>query len=218
MMEDIRLLARNPGIALKTVATARQKVKFYNHLSEIIFNQPYYWLYSIARPNTTLIDIGAFIGDTAAYFAMNPNIDRIIAYEPHPNTFKILSENIKAMPQQISSKITLKNVAITDEKGYVSNNMKEITGTNKTAKSKKGIRSTTLKDELEGISNIAIKSDCEGGEYRIFRNTEDLNNVYAIQMEYHMGYSALEEVLNRGAFNCVHSPDGELGYLTALRG
>lgn len=216
-MEDIKLLIKNPGIALKTVATSRQKVKFYNHLSEIIFNQPYYWLYSNAKPNTTLMDIGAFIGDTAAYFAMNPNIDKIIAYEPHPSTFKILSGNIKAMPQQISSKITLKNVAITDEEGYVSNNMKNITGTNKTVKSKKGIRSTTLKDELEGLSNVAIKSDCEGGEYRIFRNAEDLNNVYAIQMEYHMGYSALEEVLNRGSFNCVHSTDGELGYLQALK-
>ena len=218
MIEDIKLLIKNPRIAINTVVTARQKVKFYNHLSEIIFNQPYYWLYSHAKPHTTLIDIGAFIGDTTAYFAMNPNIDKVIAYEPHPNTFRILSGNIKSMPQALSSKIVLKNIAITDEEGYITNNMKEITGTNKTAKSKKGIKSTTLKEELEGLNNLIIKSDCEGGEYQIFNNIEALKNVYAIQMEYHNGYSALEKVLKRrGAFNCLHTSERELGYLTALK-
>lgn len=125
MIEDIKLLLKNPRIAFNTIATTRQKVKFYNHLSEIIFDQPYYWLYSHAKPHTTLIDIGAFIGDTAAYFAMNPNIDKIIAYEPHQETFKILSENIKAMPEQVSQKIVLKNIAITDEDGYVISSMKK---------------------------------------------------------------------------------------------
>ncbi len=198
MIEDIKLLIKNPRIALNTVANARQKVKFYNHLSEIIFSQPYYWLYSQAKPHTTLIDIGAFIGDTTAYFAMNPNIDKVIAYEPHPNTFRILSDNIKAMPQQISQKIILKNVAITDKQGYVSNNMGEITGTNKVLEAKTGIKSVTLKGELEGLRNIVIKSDCEGCEYQIFKNIEDLKNVYAIQMEYHKGYSMLENVLKGG--------------------
>lgn len=216
-MEDIKFLIKNPRLAFKTVATARQNVKFYNHISEIIFSQPYYWLYSQAKPKTILIDIGAFIGDTTAYFAMNPNIDKVIAYEPHPNTFKILSENIKAMPPQISSKIILNNLAITDEEGYVSSNMKEVTGTNKVHKSKSGVRSTTLESELQGLTNVIIKSDCEGGEYQIFKNMSGLQNVYAIQMEYHKGYLQLEEVLGR-AFNCHHNSEGDLGYLTASKG
>ena len=210
MIEDIKLLIKNPKIGLNTIANARQKVKFYNHLSEIMFNQPYYWLYSQAKPHTILIDIGAFIGDTTVYFAMNPNIDKVIAYEPHPDTFRILSENVKSMPEPVSSKIILKNVAITDKEGHVTNNMKEITGTNKTVKSKNGIRSKILKKELQGFNNIIIKSDCEGGEYQIFKNIEDLKNVYAIQMEYHKGYSALEEVLKRGGGHlnaCIHQKE-----------
>ena len=85
--EDLLLIMRNPRLALDTLITARQKIKFYSHLNEIFFNQPYYWLWSQAKPHTTLIDIGAFIGDTATYFAMNSNIDKIIAYEPHPNLY-----------------------------------------------------------------------------------------------------------------------------------
>ena len=218
MIEDIKLLIKNPRTALNTIVNSRQKVKFYNHLIEIMFSQPYYWLYSKAKPHTTLLDIGAFIGDSTAYFAMNPNIEKVIAYEPHPNTFRVLSDNIKVMPQQISSKIALKNTAITDEEAYVSNNMKGITGTNKATKAKVGIKSMALRDALKGLRNVIIKSDCEGGEYQIFKNIGDLKNVYAIQMEYHNGYLELEQVLKSGGFNCLHTSKGKLGYLTALKG
>jgi len=131
MLEDMLLVMRNPRLAINTLLTARQKIKFYSHLNEIFFNQPYYWLWSHAKPHTTLIDIGAFIGDTAVYFAMNPNIDKIIAYEPNPKTFEILSNNIHSMPRLMASKIKLRSNPILNEEIYVSNSTNAITGTNK---------------------------------------------------------------------------------------
>jgi hypothetical protein len=149
MLEDVLLIIRNPRLAVNTLLTSRQRIKFYSHMNEIFFNQPYYWLWSQAKPHTTLIDIGAFIGDTAAYFAMNPNIDRIMAYEPHPKTFRILSDNIRSMPKPMASKIELKNTPILNEEVYVNNSASSITGTNRVShsgtESPSSVKSTTLR-------------------------------------------------------------------------
>ena len=222
MLEDLLLIIRNPKLAITTLATSRQKIKFYSHLNEIFFNQPYYWLWSQAKPHTTLIDIGAFIGDTPAYFAMNSNIDKVIAYEPHKKTFEILSNNIHDMPKQVASKIKLKNIPILNEEVYVNNSKNEITGTNNVLKTgtseKKGsIKATTLRLEIKNLKNVIIKSDCEGAEYQIFKDPEDLKEVYAIQLEYHKGYRPLQDVFEKAGFKCTHSTEGDLGYLTALK-
>ena len=217
-IEDLSLVMRNPRLALNTLINARQKIKFYSHLKEIFFNQPYYWLWSQAKPHTTLIDIGAFIGDTATYFAMNSNIDKIIAYEPHPKTFKILSNNISALPKPIASKIKLKDTPIFNEEVYVSNSTNTITGTNKVlVGGKDSIKATTLGLELKNLKNVIIKSDCEGAEYQIFKNTKDLKNVYAVQLEYHKGYKSLQDFFEKAGLNCTNSSEDDLGYLSALK-
>ena len=57
----------------------RQKVKLYGHLDEVFMKQAYKWLYDRIVKDTVLIDIGAMIGDTSVYFAMNPNVKKVIA-------------------------------------------------------------------------------------------------------------------------------------------
>jgi FkbM family methyltransferase len=188
-------------------------------MDEVFFHQSYYWLYSQARPHTTLIDIGAFIGDTAAYFAMNPNIDRVIAYEPHPKTFKILSDNVRSLPEQAASKIMLQKRPILDREVYVNNSSVQITGTNKVVAgdSSRSIKATTLEHELKGLRNVMIKSDCEGAEYQIFRDVKSLRNVYAMQLEYHKGHAQLQSLFESAGFECRHSNNRDIGYLTASR-
>ena len=222
MLEDLTFIMRNPRLAINTLITSRQKIKFYSHLAEIFFNQPYYWLWSQAKPHTTLIDIGAFIGDTPVYFAMNSNIDKVIAYEPHQKTFEILSNNIQTMPKPLASKIKLKSIPILNEEVYVSNSKNEITGTNKTLeagidKKKGSIKATTLGLEIKNLKNVIIKSDCEGAEYQIFKDPKDLKEVYAIQLEYHKGYKPLQAFFEKAGFKCTHSSEEDLGYLTALK-
>lgn len=79
---------------------------------EIFVEQPYYWLAQQATPNTTLIDIGAKIGETAIYFAMFPNIKKVIAFEPMPFSYNMMRENITKNP--LREKIEIQNMAISD--------------------------------------------------------------------------------------------------------
>ncbi len=216
MLEDMLLMIRNPRLAINTMLTARQKVKFYNHMHEIFFSQPYYWLQQRAKPHTTLIDIGAFIGDTAAYFAMNPNIDRVIAYESHPQTFKMLRENINSMPQGIRSKILIRNKPILGKGSYVHNSENSITGNNRVVLGG-DIKATTLGIALSGLKNVMIKSDVEGAEYQIFSHPADLKEVYAVQLEYHKGYAKIQDFFEKAGFKCTHDSKVDLGYLSAFK-
>ena len=162
---------------------------------------------------TTLIDIGAFIGDTAVYFALNKNVRKIVAYEPHPKTFEVLKDNINQIPSVLRKKMVLKNMAILEKKGYVNNSNKDITGTNKVIPADSGVRATTLSKELVGLKKVVIKADCEGAELHMFDNV-DLSNVYLIQMETHGTYKHLEKILKLGGFR-VFGDAGRLGYLYA---
>ena len=215
LSEDLALTIKNPEVTLRALLDARQRIKFYTHLHEIYFKQPYYWLWSKIVEGTTIIDIGAFIGDTAIYFALNRNVRKIIAYEPHPKTFEVLKDNIDQCPIGFRKKMVLKNMAILEKEGYVNNSNKDITGTNKVKLSTSGIRATTLYKELAGLKKVAIKADCEGAELHMFDNA-DLSNVYLIQMETHGTYDHLEKILKSKGFK-VSGDAGRLGYLYAER-
>lgn len=129
--EDIALLLENPIGSFKFALEVRERAKFYSHLSEVFFDQSYYWLWKMAKPNTILLDIGAFIGDTASYFAMHDNIDRILAYEPHEKTFMKLEGNISKLPRDLKQKINIYNKALMGRNGFVKSNNTGITGMNK---------------------------------------------------------------------------------------
>ena len=64
LQEDIGPLLKNPLGCLKMLTQWRKYVKFYRHYDEIFITQAYGWLYNHLKPNTTLLDLGAFIGDT----------------------------------------------------------------------------------------------------------------------------------------------------------
>lgn len=50
-------------------------------------------------PGTTLVDCGADIGTVSAHVVAGcPNVSRVIAFEPNPAAYKILAENLEAMP------------------------------------------------------------------------------------------------------------------------
>ena len=70
----------------------------------------YHWLYDRIRPGTTLLDIGAYIGDTALYFANNSNVKRILSYEPIPAFYNEARKSIAQNPYR--GKITISNLAV----------------------------------------------------------------------------------------------------------
>ena len=176
----------HPSRTLETLIKAVHVSEVFN---DVWIEQHYLWLYQRTRPGTTLVDIGANIGDSAIYFAMNPNIKRIFAYEPFPKVYQQMLKNV-AHPF-FRSKITPINKALAEKR--MSKRIDSVTshstiGADYLTESENEngvmIESITLNDALKGLSNVIIKCDCEGAEESLFDDA-NLDKVYAIEIEYH---------------------------------
>jgi len=68
------------------------------HVLEQVFMDEQYALSAALRP-TLILDLGAYIGLASVYFAERWPEARIIAVEPHPESFALLERNVAAYPQ-----------------------------------------------------------------------------------------------------------------------
>jgi FkbM family methyltransferase len=64
--------------------------------------------------NRIVIDLGAFVGDSAIYFVLR-GARRVIALEPNPEAFKEMLENIKL--NNMESKIITINAGLSSKAG-----------------------------------------------------------------------------------------------------
>ncbi len=188
----INLLREKIIIALLKMEGGLRDREYYDYpfLKEVFIEQAYSRLYLSIKPNTIVLDIGANIGDTAIYFAMNPNVKKVYAYEPVPTTYEAAKENVGKTP--FSKKIILKNTGIVrngriahmKSEFFRDTNVGEELSEAESTNGKK-IRLLSLNEVLKGKKKVVIKCDIEGGEAKIFKNA-DLSNVYAIELEYHL--------------------------------
>ena len=127
-----------------------------------------------------VVDVGAYIGDTAVYFALN-GANHVYAFEPDPNRYKLAKRNIGA--NKLNNKITLFDSGI--GQSYSINSL--------------------IKDYH--LSNAVIKMDCEGCEYNAISNTtfSDLKQIRKLQIEYHRGYKSLESKFKKAGFTVRHT-------------
>ena len=63
-------------------------------LYEIFYKKIYTPIYIKIPENAIVIDIGAYIGDFSIYIAKNYKQSKIYSYEPSPNNFHLLKNNI----------------------------------------------------------------------------------------------------------------------------
>ncbi len=158
----------------------------YNMANEVFYEQSYHWLASQLKPNTTVIDIGANIGDTAIYFAQFNEVDKVIAYEPFPYSYQLMLRYLKRC--QVKGKIVAKNEAIVADDSKIVASEREINSAGLDLDAMKvvagkQVKTRSLATTLKGLRNVVIKSDCEGAEEYIF-NTE-MKEVYAVMFEWH---------------------------------
>jgi hypothetical protein len=161
--------------------TLRHPMKTYDYImlkvveagayQELLVMQSYYWFWEKLRRNTTLLDLGANMGDTAMYFGMNKNVKKIISYEPDPHWIEVCRRTIRKSP--FRDRITLIGEAVVPH---------------------------TLDKVLAREKNIAIKCDIEGSEHDVFDDSIDLRNVYLMIMEYHFRVGKLPSVLRAKGF------------------
>ncbi len=187
-----------------------------------VIDAEYQWLVDKCRPNTTLIDIGAYEGDTPMFFSLFHNIVNIIAFEPDKTHYKRAKQLLfHESKNPHVNKVTLYNEAVGKDHTFDDNIMYL------NPKDHENIRCISLNDALRltTTSAIVIKCDCEGGEYEIFTQEAKFRNVYAIQLEYHRGPKQIPEILKDKGFKIMLEPSkpspasdkSELGYIYAWR-
>jgi FkbM family methyltransferase len=188
------------------------------------------------QPDWKIIDIGAGIGEYTIYAAaLSQPRGQVFAFEPFPESFHIMRENLQMNKLQ---NVRIFNEAIGAETGELvldlaggeplqfQSHHQKVTD----AGTGLSVKSFSLKDALKetGMETCdLLKLDCEGAEYSILFTTlpSTLEHIQRIIMEYHdhatqYTHLDLSRFLDEQGFqvetfpNPVHS---HLGYLRAIR-
>jgi len=180
-----------------------------------------------------VIDIGANIGDTPVYFCVE-GAKKVIALEPYPYTFKLLSENVNI--NGCTDKIISFNAGYSKDglmridESFIPNTSSDL----KESRDEKGklINLYSLKTLISmfNIEEAVLKMDCEGCEYNLLNEDRDtIRRFKRIQIEYHYGYEELYKYLrdnnfdvkyteSRSSYNPYASnPNMKIGYIYATR-
>ncbi len=180
----------------------------------------------------TVIDVGAYNGDSAIYFALR-GAQHVIALEPYPPNYELAQANIRRM--QIENLITLLPAALGAEDGeatfHVSsiepdaNSLQPTTLTKKLIAFDKQVQVRvyslqTLLDHLQVEEVDYVKLDCEGCELALLGVTpaDTLRRVRFWHIEYHGDPQPLQTRLSTLGYRTQRTFDRwGLGYLLAER-
>lgn len=162
-------------------------------LDEIFISEFYKIPFKSATP--FVIDCGAHIGFSVLYTKLKFPGARIIAFEPDPKNFELLSKNIDSF--------NLKNVELKNEAVWIEDTELSFAGTG-TMSSKIDVNSVsgtiiTKAIRLKHLLNQKIdflKLDIEGAEYEVLKDiAEELPNVEHLFIEYHGAFSQNNELI-----------------------
>jgi len=191
-----------------------------------IFEEDYYKFLNVQ--NKSVLDIGAFIGDSSIYFILK-GAKKVYAIEPHPNAYKEMIENIKL--NNMEDKIIPINMGISYDNNYIMIYTKDMT---LVAGSFFNSNNTGIKVPAGKLSNIidkynidaqVLKMDCEGCEYDIIlKDYDTIKEFDEVGFEYHayntkIPVSKLLEKLNKD-FECKFIRGGinkDLGIIYCIR-
>lgn len=159
---------------------------------------------SLSFRDKVIMDIGANVGDSAIFFALE-GAKRIIAIEPNLIHYNLLVRNIKE--NGLLKKIELLNAGIgSTDKVITVKYSSEVNASSPLFESKDGERipifSFETMERRYPLEDAILKIDCEGCEYDII--TEDsvrfFERFQEIIMEYHYGEDKLVNVLTKAKF------------------
>ncbi len=168
-----------------------------------IFAEEVYALKKIAGAKT-ILDMGANIGLSAAYFKMQFPDAAIEAYEPDKNSFRLLQKNIS---ENNFKSICTYEMAVSNQSGFLFSADAE----EKASVNSKFVEEGKMEDNKVAAKDIAdiliksfdiIKMDIEGGEWKLFGKIMDENMITKANhwfVEFHeieKNKKQFEEILN----------------------
>lgn len=170
------------------------------------------FLSNFLKPGMTYVDVGANIGTTtlAGAAAVGPT-GTVIAFEPHPGTFRDLSDSVALNPD-LAPRISLIRSAVGDTVGTAHISDLPENDVNHIHPGGIQVQMTTLDDELEFTQHIdLLKIDVEGYEKNVLqgakRTLAKTDAVYFESCEANFagfGYSSddLFDLLHESGFCC----------------
>lgn len=171
----------------------------------VFLNEDYKFLVSEGK---TVIDVGANIGDSSVYFAVNGM--NVISVEPYPANAELILTN--ASKNGLSDRIKVLNSGVGGSVASVKVDPKLFPDSGSDLKQKESgveIRVLTLEQILKEneLNEAFLKMDCEGCEYDSLLGSSD-NTILSfsrILMEYHYGPEKIAKRLKNLGFSVDYS-------------
>ncbi len=153
-----------------------------------------------------VVDVGAYVDDTAMFYAISEGARHVYAFEPFPYLYNVAVKNVRA--NGLEKKISTYNAAVSGSSGRVSlaSDLTSFTMADSVTKgkNKSAVKVVSLDEVARSlkIRDGALKVDCEGCEYGIFRSSSSktLGSFSLIHVEYHYGYRDIVERLRNEGF------------------
>ncbi len=173
----------------------------------------------------TVIDIGANIGDSSIYFAIN-GATKVFAVEPFPRSYSSLVKNINL--NELREVVVPINAAIKSKKGEITLPLengdigsKAVYNPSYTGTTVQ-IPTITLDEIFDNVKSVDIilKMDCEGCEYEVIPNMNEylFDKISAICLEYHKDYSYLAQFIRGKGYHVnVRRYRKDNGYIYAFK-
>lgn len=150
-----------------------------------------------------VIDVGANLGSWCSAIALLTKAKKIIAYEPDPDIFSQLQQNIQRFPNILCKNIALgssvKKVSFNVERMHqlssmltISNEGRNIHGISQDNSKQITVSMTTLDNDLKEYDEISLlKIDVQGYEHEVLLGAKEVINktkVLMIEVHYHPYY------------------------------
>lgn len=171
----------------------------------------------------TVIDAGAYIGETAVYFA-NRGAVRVISLEPFQKNFELGLENVTRM-NNFENTITLLQAALsTEERTADFEFFPDSPNANRIASAENNPSSNLVKVKITTLDSVmrefdlrrinVLKLNCEGEEYPIIDSLTErtASLIDSIYIEFHKGPARLIARLERLGYEVNGETRKEVGY------
>ena len=138
-----------------------------------------------------MLDIGANIGAVSVWAAKIEGM-KVIAYEPVPETFELLRENVKL--NNAENLVEVHNQAVSNYNGKAvihysrsQTTAASIYNLEKGNPNKVEVDAVDIRDIIKKYQEINfLKLDCEGSEYDILNSIEDFSKIKNMFVEFHI--------------------------------
>jgi len=130
--------------------------------------------------NRCVVDVGAFIGDTAVYFA-SKGARKVLAFEAAPPLFRLAEQNV--LLNHVEDVVQIKNAALSDRNGFTRFNYRAFSpssssylNSNVKNPTEFVVKSVSFSEVISSLEYVdLLKLNCEGAEHQILQQAYKLN-------------------------------------------